>query len=237
MREPFIYAPSGVEGDLIDLHGEEAVHLTRVLRFQPGDVFIAFDGTGSSRRVELVSYQRDRVKARAIGECQREAALTEIAVAVGSIKGQRMEWAIEKSVELGASRFIPLKTRYSEIDPGEGKFRRWDAIALSACKQSHRSRLIEITPLKSIAEVIAEYDRRVIVFDIIAEDVHALDNLPKSTGSLALIIGPEGGFSREEREQFAQRNTTVMSLGVKPLRTETAVVVALSVIRHQLGEL
>jgi len=242
MRKPFILStPPNAIGSL-SLPEDEIDHLRKVLRFSPGDQFVAFDGKGNSWLAEIVSMTKKDLQARVIATLKPEPAGTSLTVAVGSVKGPRMEWAVEKAAELGASTFIPLKTRYAVVEPGEGRSRRWKNIAIAAAKQSRRMTLMEVELSKSIADLSFQNYRSIWVFDLTDDAIPVTDifvpgvvsDLDRREGIL-IIIGPEGGFSEQEREFFRTIGSKFVSLGSHPLRTETALVASMVIAKNYLG--
>lgn len=233
MREPFILTPAPDKRGLIEIAEDEASHLTRVLRAGIGDKFIAFDGNGRGWRAEIIGFDRKAVTAKELGELDAERCPVAITLALGAIKGPRMDWAVEKAAELGVSHFIPLKSRYAVLDPGEGRLRRWQGLALAAAKQSRRLTLMSFSSPKSIEDIHLGVYSRILVFDLTEDAVplHRLSSLERplpaeERGGVLILIGPEGGFSEEEREFFRSIGVRFVSLGSHPLRSETAVVTA-----------
>ena len=268
-REPFVFICSplngggskggGNEEDQLTVSGDEAHHLIKVLRAKIGYRFIGFDGKGHRWRAEISSISRNEVTARIIdtiiesspvlrggskGEVnQKENCLSEIGleVAVGIIKGSRMDWAVEKAAELGAVRFKPLTTRYSVVSPGQGRIERWRSIALSAAKQSRRLWLMDVCQpftLEQAVEGTASDPECKMCALVLNDDstplVQIWDNIVHKTTikRLILFIGPEGGFSDDEVKLFRRAEIPLANIGEKPLRTETAVAVALGTLTN-----
>ncbi len=243
MREPFILtSPPDSEGFLA-IPDDEANHLTKVLRFSPGDRFVAIDGVGNGWQAEIVGVSKRELKARVLEKLPVETERKSITVAIGAVKGPRMEWAVEKAAELGASAFIPLKTRYAVVEPGEGRSRRWKNIAVAAAKQSRRLTLMKIEYLMAIADLPVQKYQSVWVFDLTDDAIPLTDfgalaslGVTDHREGILILIGPEGGFSDEERQFFRTIGTRFISLGSHPLRTETALVAALVMAKSHLKD-
>ncbi len=248
-REPYILVDdlpsstlSSLEVGEFIISGEQAHHLTKVLRAGSGYRFVGFDGKGNGWRAEVVSTDKKRVCARIIEPVQDILQSSYgFTVAVGIIKGNRMDWAVEKAAELGAIQFIPLLSRYSVVSPGEGRIKRWKTVALSAAKQSHRFRLMDVTTPMTIDEAIQnglnDPNSKLCLLDVGTGSVPLSDLWnelvkQKEFTRLTLFIGPEGGFSDDELNLFKQSKVPVVSIGHKPLRTETAVTVALGTLAN-----
>ena len=235
-RPPFILSSTSKRGQIVIVEGDEAKHLLTVLRFRTGDRFIGFDGAGNGWLTEIVSVDRRSVHGRIVDRLPKEQeprpALT---MAVGCVKGRRMDWAVEKAAELGAHRLIPLITEFSVVDPGTGKFNHWQAVALSAAKQSRRFHLMVVDPPLTIVQLLTQKIQGAAWFMH-----HGIDNLLTADviktivtePALMVIIGPEGGFSPLEIELIEKFGVSRVSLGDHPLRTETAVAVTTGMIMN-----
>jgi len=236
--EPYIYAPDGASCDRLVVIGEEAAHLAKVLRAGTGFRFVAFNGNGRGWLAETTNVRAQRVEARLLEELASEPVpAVSLTVAVGIVKGARMDWAVEKAAELGARRFIPLLTRYSAVQPGEGKLARWRSIAVAAAKQSRRFSLMEVASPCRLAEFLSA--AKIMITWIFDADDSAEPFCNKvasqlSHNELTVVIGPEGGFSDDERETMNRYSLTRIRLGSHPLRTETAVTVTLGLLNNPI---
>jgi len=241
MREPFILTDPPDSLGRITVTEEEAHHLTGVLRFEVGDLFVAFDGAGHGWNARVSAISRKKLEAVIESEIMAESFTRPISVAIGTVKGPRMEWAVEKAAELGCARMIPLKTRYSVVEPGEGRSRRWRGIAIAAAKQSRRVTLMETCPAKKLTEFnFSEYGT-ILVFDLtpdslpIEEALHVnKSSHPDVSDGILLIIGPEGGFTDEERDLLKASGSRFVTMGNHTMRTETALTAAIILTRHAL---
>ncbi|MCF7810166.1 16S rRNA (uracil(1498)-N(3))-methyltransferase [bacterium] len=240
-RNPFIIAEEDIKGSTLRITGSEAAHLRRVLRAQPGFKITGFNGRGDGWLAEITSIGNHGIQCRIIEPLPSEVARnTHISIAVGVIKGQRMDWAIEKCSELGADVFIPLLTDFSVVEPGKNKIERWQSIAIASAKQSRRLRLMSITePIKLSDFIDTPYSGKLISDKSNKMTIFALDNginsihfaklketILRST-HVTVLVGPEGGFSDNEIELLTSRSIRIVSFGKRPLRTETATTVIL----------
>jgi 16S rRNA (uracil1498-N3)-methyltransferase len=223
------------EGDRAVLLGEHAAHLAKVLRAQVGQQFdIATDG--SVRRGEITGVSPDRVDfilhepVDAVTRSQREVTLL-----LSIFKFDRMEWAIEKAVELGVSTIVPVIARRTEThlaSAAEKRVERWRRIAREASQQSRRSDEPEIaTPLKLQDAIASQSGTRVVLSEHESPDRISLKQILQQNFSaqLTLAIGPEGGWTQEELELFKKNEWRFASLGSTVLRAETAAIAALAV--------
>jgi 16S rRNA (uracil1498-N3)-methyltransferase len=227
-----------VAGDRAALTGEHAAHLSRTLRVRVGQEFEV--ACGEAVRVGIVaSVSEDRVEF-ALGEEISAVASVPITLLLAVFKFDRMEWAIEKCTELNVSSIIPVIARRTEKHlalAAEKRVERWRRIAREASEQSRRIEAPKIGDPIKLAEalnqaaelrvVLAETEREAGFTDILSETA--------SGGSLALAIGPEGGWAGDELEAFHKAGWISASLGTTILRAETAAIAALAIARAELG--
>ncbi len=237
LRLPHILTtPPDLQG-VIRPEGDEAAHLIRVLRAKIGDQFVGFDGRGHGWVAEIVGLHVGVVDARVLESLDEPQAEPAVTMVVGVVKAARMDWAVEKAAELGASRFVPLETERSVVEPGSGKTRRWRGIALAAAKQSRRLHLMEVQEPVRFNEFIPAITAPCFHFDLSPDAVkptEAFVNL-KEIPSLSLLIGPEGGWSEAELAALTSIGSRPVNLGSHTLRTETAVAVGLALAVSMLG--
>ena len=234
------------EGILIDDPGD-VNHIRHVLRLKEGDKITV--STGLEDREYLCSIVRmtkegiETVVEDVYGS-NRELPL-EITLYQGIPKSDKMEWIIQKAVELGAVRIVPLACRRSVVKlsgtKAEKKVARWNAIARSAAKQSKRSRIPRVEPVMSFDQALgdaANLDTLLIPYEEAAGMEEARQSVEDLKGkrSLGIFIGPEGGFEPWEVEAAEEAGARVMTLGHRILRTETAGMMLLSVIGFSLEE-
>ncbi len=238
-REPFILTKPPDNDGFLHVEGGEADHLYRTLRAGPGFRITGFDGDGNGWLAEVVSVQRGELKCRVLETLPEESEpKPRLQVGVGVVKGSYMDQAVEKAAEVGAAAFTPLLTDYSVVKPGDGKIRRWRSIALASAKQSRRLRLMKICLPVTLKEFVD--------LSLREDAVWAMHNSPETQplvkhyqesdipSILTLLIGPEGGFSASEVEMFKESKVVLVNLGTRPLRTETAVTVALGTLINLL---
>ncbi len=235
-RLPYILSSASKRGQVVIVKGDEARHLQTVLRFRTGDRFIGFDGKGKGWLTEVASMDKQSVHGRIIERLPEQSVVKpHISAAVGCIKGKRMDWAVEKTAEIGVNRFIPLITEFSVVDPGSGKLDHWRAIALSAAKQSRRFRVMSIDSPMTIEQLILSRQFDAVWVLHTGSDTLCLSGALKvyvDISNLLILIGPEGGFSTSEIELTDKAGFTKVTLGDHPLRTETAVTIATGMIAN-----
>jgi 16S rRNA (uracil1498-N3)-methyltransferase len=217
----------------VDLDIAEAHHIRDVLRLTEGTSLELFDDDGqlATGLLVMVNSSAVRVEIHAI-----EVALNQelkLTVAAAIPKGDRADWMIEKLTELGVDRFIPLAAERSVVLPGgRNKIERWGRIALEAAKQSRRAgmmKIAELTPLHRLVSELPPDSARwfLSTTDDATPIRQKLNPVPKN---LALLIGPEGGWTQEEMRGFGDAGLEGVGLTKTVLRLETAAVAAASVV-------
>ena len=222
-------------GENIELPKDAARHIM-VLRLSAGDTLTLFNGLGGEYQARITRIDRQRVTTEIVSHSSREAELPyRITLAQGIPEATKMDWIIEKSVELGVSDIIPLAAQRSVVrlnnDRAEKRLSRWQAIAISAAQQCGRNRLPHIASPAGTGE----YLRQTTPSPRILFSPRATETLPEwarhqKPQNITLMIGPEGGFSPEEETMAEQEGVTFLSMGSRILRTETAGLAAVAAI-------
>lgn len=227
-------------GGVLVLPEGPAHHLSRVLRLGEGERIRLFDGDGNEATAVLVTVERKRVVAsiEAVEVGRSESPLI-VHLGQAISKGDRMDYAIQKAVELGVAAITPLYTEQGDVRlKGEReakKLAHWQSVAASACEQCGRATLPPVHSARRLADWLADRQEslRLVLHPATAG---RLDDF-KSPSSVALLIGPEGGLSNAEVEAARASGFVALGLGPRILRTETAPVVALSLLQHRFGDL
>ncbi len=235
--------PGSRHGQSIFLEGGEARHILRVRRKGPGDEILFTEGDGRLVTARIDRCDRDRLHAEIlqVRDDPREVGAAPLTLALSLLKGDHFELALEKCVELGVWRVVPLVTEHCVVkwkpSSAAHKLDRWRRIAVSAMKQSGRSRLPEILAprrLEELDEVVEEEARWVVADETERErsirELELAHDLPR----LALV-GPEGGFSHSERAWLARRGAVAVSLSLYRLRSETAAVAMVAALASWSG--
>jgi len=241
-HESYFVLPENVKESQIILIDQEVHHLSHVKRHREGDVIWAVDGEGGAYEVELIRITKTRAVARILNtRRQLGEPRADVTLAQAMIKGDRFEWLIEKCVEIGIRRIIPLMTEKTILKAGSGRINRWNRVALGAMKQCGRSILPEITEPKTMKQICAmgaDCQYRLIAHAgersrPVRTDMPEARLAPKAIG----MTGPEGGFTDEEIDMAVENGYTPVSLGSRRLRAETAGIVLSTIILSQWGEL
>ena len=232
---PRAYLPPSSWTETPFLEGDEAKHLSQVLRIQPGAVVTVFDGLGNHAQARVLSVSKQRVDLMLELAESAPTSLPDITLVQAIPKGKNMDWIVQKAVELGVSRIQPLVTRHTIVSPGGDKAEKWRRTALEACKQCGQFTIPIIEDPLPFAEWLA--NRPSTGLEVIAsladnprnfrETLRLLPDLE----SITLAIGPEGDFSPEEMTAALAAGFVPVTLGDLVLRVETATMFCLSAIR------
>ena len=220
------------------IRGSDAHHLKNVLRSRIGDEIELFDGSGMVYLAKITKIEKDSIITEIISQHRSEnEPKVKITLAQALPKGNKMDFIVEKCVELGVSKIIPMLT---ERTIGKAvKFERWQKLAKEAAEQSGRAIVPSIEPLMNFAEVLklkAQFDLFLIPWELEKERTlkSALTIQQSNNPTILLLIGPEGGFSQKEVEAAKKAGFTSISLGKRILRTETAGMAAIAIINYEL---
>ncbi len=235
MIRTFYAPPENFHDGMAVLRGEEAHHAARVVRLSTGDRVRIVDGKGHAFRGEVKRVTSSEVAVGIVGEAPSADPGVEVALVVAIPRPQRMDFLIEKSVEIGVSEIFPV---IFERTPRllEGKVLRWRRIAISAMKQCGRATLPIIHPPKKLEDVVgmlSRYSGRFVAHLLDANSLLSY-NLPRKA---VIAVGPEGGFTETEMGMLERNGFRRFSLGERILRVETAAIVALTIFMAGSGEI
>lgn len=227
------------------LEGEEAHHASRVLRLKPGKQIEVFNGEGEAVVAEITSLNKQVVNLKIQTRIEAKKNEGEIVLFQAVPKGGNMDWIVQKSVELGVSRIIPILTDNTVVKPEsvEKKQQKWQRVALEACKQCGQNLLPEILQPRAFSMAIEMLDPQVIYFVAALDDrANQTPQLAKylqqkwsvdSTRNMGLFIGPEGDFSSVEYDELYGKGVYFLNLGEIVMKVETATFYALSILKYE----
>lgn len=241
MRIPRIHHPQPLgEGETVQLESGAAQHVARVLRLGVGAELILFDGRGGHYPAQIITVDKRHVEVK-LGQQHRtdNTSPLRITLAQGISKGERMDFTIQKAVELGVQRIVPLDTERSVVrlkgERLERKHQHWQGIIISACEQSGRDVLPELLPSRDLNQWLGDEAEGVrLLLDPYAE--RGISELTPGT-EITLLIGPEGGLSEQERQAAQDAGYQGVRLGPRVLRTETAALAAVAILQSHWGDL
>lgn len=242
------FVDEGVAGSDVEITGPLAHRLTKVLRLKAGERLALFDGSGTDVVVEIADVDKEAVRAHVV---ERRAGPPESPTRVhlyqSITKGERFEWLIEKATEVGVASVSPLLTARAVVktEGGGNRADRWRRIAIEAAEQCGRSVVPEIGAPISFGEALKSAEGVVLLpyesADHLAPSISAalqarIDEL-FAQSAVSIVIGPEGGFEDSEVEAAREAGATVVTLGQRVLRSETAGIVAATLVMQAIGQL
>lgn len=243
MRIPRIYHPDPLPpgGGDVELSEDAANHVGRVLRMNAGDALQLFDGSNQVFSAEIIQAGKKQVRVRVeAGITQDKESPLHLHLGQVMSRGEKMEFTIQKSIELGVNIITPLLSERCGVkldgDRLEKKLAQWQKIAIAACEQCGRNRIPEIRPVMTLEAWCAEAD------DALKLNLHprasqSINTLPTPLSRVRLLIGPEGGLSAEEIAMTADYHFTDILLGPRVLRTETTALTAITALQVRFGDL
>lgn len=229
-----------VPGSLVDLPEAVAHHL-HVVRHQSGDELVLFNGEGGQARARIVDIGKRRASAEILALEAVDVELPfRMTLAQGLPEGSKMDWIVEKAVELGAAGIVPLAAQRSVVrlsgERADKRLAHWQAVVVSASEQCGRNRLAAVAPVQDFNRWLGQG----------ADGVRILLS-PRADASLAawvrqtpardvtLLVGPEGGFTDQEEDAARAAGALALSMGPRVLRTETAGLAALAILAAGWG--
>jgi len=253
----FFVSPVAFRQNRVELDGAVVHQIRNVLRLRPGDEVILLDDTGWAYDVELEVIEREQIcgtvmrKALATGEPR-----TKITLYQGVLKGHHVEWVLQKGTEIGVVEFVPVicaRCLMSSLDDiSSAKMARWERVILEAAEQSRRGRLPRLRPPVIFSQACEQMRRSGLALMPWEEETtaslreallsqesapSAREGNPRRPFSIALLIGPEGGFADEEIELARRYDIRTVTLGARVFRAETAALVAATIVLHTFGDL
>lgn len=228
-------------GTTITLPEDVAAHLIRVLRLQPGDACVLFNGDGFDYDAQLVAVSKREARAQILAarRIDSESPLR-ITLLQGIARGEKMDLILQKATELGVARILPVESERNEVKLDAARAAKrlahWQEVVVSACEQSGRAVVPEVLAPQPLARAAMLREGHGFLLDPLA--AQALSALRGSElRACTLAIGPEGGWSPRDREQLIAAGFEGLRLGPRILRTETAGIAAIAALQAIAGDL
>ncbi len=243
MRIPRIYSSTPLSRESRIFLDERALHyVARVLRLKPGAELSLFDGKGREYRAILGTAGKREAEVEILEQIERDVESTlQIVLGQGISRGERMDYALQKAVELGVKRIVPLLTERSGVNlssaRAEKRQRHWQGVAISACEQCGRNYVPLVEGPQSLAAFLSSCRSEAKILLDPGSKWSLKELSPPLDNKLVLLIGSEGGLSEGEIKQAQQAGFMGIRFGPRILRTETATVVALSALQLCWGDL
>lgn len=222
-----------------ELDAQAVMHLVRVLRMKDGDALRLFNGDGHEYPAQLVVTGKKTASARVLSQSETDAELP-LPIHLGQVisKGDRMDFVLQKATELGVAEITPLFSERCDVKLNqerlEKKVEHWQKVITSACEQCGRNRLPQLNAPQSLQDWTASVEaaRKFILHPHNQQPL----NTSEAPSSVAILVGPEGGFSDTEVKLCEQQDFSGLLLGPRILRTETAPLAAVSVMQFLWGD-
>ena len=240
---PRFFVDGQPEGGVLVLRGENAHHAGRVLRLRPGEAVTLCDGKGTDYDCTVETLEKDAVTCRVLGSHPADTEPgQQLTLFMALPKGDKMEFIVQKAVELGVSEIVPYlsKNCVSRPDKTDKKVERWRKIAVEAAKQCGRGVLPAVHAVVPAAEAVrlaAQAETALFLYEN-EKQTGLRDALAGGVGkTVSLMVGPEGGFAPEEAAAAKEAGLVSVSLGTRILRCETAPVAALAAVLYAGGNM
>ncbi len=244
MKIARFYQTSEMQVDLeLELSTENHRHAIQVLRLTAGEKLILFNGKGGEFRARIIEIDKrnSRVLLESYDSVNRESPLS-TSLLLAMIKPDKMDFAIQKTVELGVSSIQPMVTKRSVINIKanrlDKKMQHWQGVIIAACEQSGRTIIPKIEQPLNIEQCLqsTQESHYIAMLPNTECKLKDLNNLDIDKG-ISLLIGPEGGFTDDEEQLLQQYNVNAVNFGSRILRAETAVIAGLTACQLQWGDL
>lgn len=242
MRIPRIYEAAALSCGLeVTLSADAANHVGRVLRMQAGQPLVLFNGQGGQYQAEIVHADKKTVRVR-LAVFDASDCESPLPFHLGQVisRGDKMEFTIQKSVELGVNVITPLfSSRCGVKLSGERldkKIQQWQSIAIAACEQCGRNKVPDIRPAMTLSQWLAEQTDD-LKLNLHPRAEYSVNTLPPPNAGIRLLVGPEGGLSDDEIIQAREQGFVDILLGPRVLRTETAALTAITALQCRFGDL
>lgn len=240
---PRIYQAIPLKPDsTVQLDDAATHHIARVLRAKVGDEVVLFNGEGSEFPGTISHIDKKTVTVQIEKKIDRDAeSPLELYLAQGISRGEKMDYTIQKAVELGVKKIFPLLTERCNVklddERRDKRFQHWRSIVIGACEQSGRNRIPEILAPQTLPQFLdtIEADWKFVLAPQAEKKLS--ESAIQKTSRVVLLIGPEGGLSEREIELAQKKNFLTLNLGPRILRTETAAVAAMSALQFYAGDL
>jgi 16S rRNA (uracil1498-N3)-methyltransferase len=250
-RRRFYAPPSAFNSiaDKVTLASDEARHLRDVLRLKLGEEVYVFNGEGKEFHCRIEESRRDMTQLKVISEVApaRPESPLELTLAVALLKGEKFDLVVQKATELGVTRVVPVVTKLADIrlrDESDAAKRlaRWQRIALEAAKQCGRAVVPELASPVTFESLVQKRGEEKLHCLLFSERggrslQEAKETLPQNVSLLTALVGSEGGWTDEELEAAQAAGWTIVTLGGRTLRAETAAIAVATLLQHVAGDL
>jgi len=242
----FFLSPESVTPPAISITGDLVMHLRNSLRTKVGEIVVFGDGAGHRYRAEITELTKDTMTGRILEVTDQPTDHSpSVILAQALLKGEKMDWVIQKATELGVTHIVPLQTQNTIVrlrpERIEAQLARWQRIALEAAQQSEQWHMATIVSPQTLETLLTTQAARATAF-MLAErqeggTLQTVELPPDAADSVMVIIGPEGGWTNEEVARAEQAGCRPVTLGQQILRADTAAIATISILQSRLGKL
>ena len=239
----FYVSPSQISNNIATITGSEHHHLRNVLRTKSGEIVRMIDGKGNVYTGQILETNNAQIssKARILSHEFHAIVSPKLTLFQGLPKSDKMELILQKTTELGVTQIVPLHSEYALQKPSQNRYERWHRVLISATKQSERAWLPELCNAREFNATLAQLDKfslRLLLSphrdkESQVQHIQTVLRGGSRPDSIALFVGPEGGFSDQEVTSAIESGCTLTTLGRNILRTETAAIVAVAVAAYE----
>lgn len=241
----FFVAADAVVPPVIRIEGPLLRHLRDSLRLHPGEPLVVTDDQGRRYRTEITQVTEKAIECRIVDTATAPVRTSpRVVLAQAILKSEKMDWVIQKATELGVDTIVPVQTKHGVVklkpERVENQLARWQRIALEAAQQSERWTVPTIDKPTDLAKAASSYPAAAKLVLAERSSDMSMAAVPLQTEpdqSVVLLIGPEGGWDEAELHSLREQGCTVLTLGPRILRAETAAVAAISILQSRLGGL
>lgn len=234
----FFSPPKNFDSNAVVLNESETRHLRDVLRLSVGDIVHVFDGAGREYECSIETIKKQETRLAILNETSPTAPESnlDLTVAAAITPGEKFDLAIQKSVELGVRRFIPLATARCEVKLKDAvrRIERWRRIAFEAAKQCGRARLMSVESVATFGSIFDGTTSPIAIFS--ERDGVSIDSIKKD-GKLTAVYGPKGGWDDAELDLARNSGAKVITFGGRILRAETAAIAITAILQHRFGDM
>lgn len=245
MPRRFYAPPENFQGSKIVLDADEAKHLREVLRLREGAEVNVFDGTGREFSAAIETIKKHETILEILSEVAPSAPESNLnlTLAVALLKGEKFDLVVQKAGELGVTRIVPIQLKRSDVkikDASDAvkRVERWRRIALEACKQSGRARLLKVdAPLSFEIFIAGREDVKILFAERGGDSFQKFSSLNSNVEKMTAIIGAEGGWEDSEIELAKKYDAKIITLSGRILRAETAAIAVSALLQNHFGDL
>ncbi len=225
-------------GQTVELPDDAVAHLGRVLRLQPGDICVLFNGDGHDYTATLTDIGKKNGTAQIDSvQAQTNESPLQITLIQGIARGDKMDWILQKATELGVAHIVPVHSQRGEVkldgDRARKRHEHWRQVVISACEQSGRATVPTVAPPCDLNSMSIAAPVRLLLEPTADTD---LRTLKLQDSAVAIAIGPEGGWSERDLAQLEAAGFSGLRLGPRILRTETAGIATIAALQAHFGD-